>query len=219
MNRPRVHGILAGVAVLVIASCGLFYMWKAAREAQLDAVRNELAQLARVAATLVNGDLHKTLISDAQAGSTEHLSLLAPLVRFHRATSDIIYVYTAIMSKNRVYYVLGTDYLYKARPDAIPPDPIMAPHDTLDPSLRRALQNHEVAVNVEPVREQLRSYMSAYAPFFDSTGAFVGVVGVDMWLNDFDARVAVIRRAGRLLSPPWQCLHFLREWWCFGSVA
>jgi signal transduction histidine kinase/ActR/RegA family two-component response regulator len=200
---------LAGVAILVIASCGLFYLWSSAREAQLDAVRDELAQLARVAATLVNGDLHKTLVSDAQAGSAEHLALLAPLVRFHKATSDIIYVYTAVLAKNRVHYVLGTDYLYKALPDSLPPDPIMAPHDTLDPSLRRALQNHEVAVNVEPVREQLRSYMSAYAPFFDSTGAFVGVVGVDMWLRDFDARVAVIRRAGTAAIVAVTMLSFL----------
>jgi signal transduction histidine kinase/AmiR/NasT family two-component response regulator len=162
-----------------------------------------------VAATLVNGDLHKTLVSDAQAGSAEHLSLLAPLVLFHKATSDIIYVYTAVLARNRVYYVLGTDYLYKAQPDSLPPDPIMAAHDTLDPSLRRALQDHEVAVNVEPVREQLRSYMSAYAPFFDSTGAFVGVVGVDMWLKDFDARVAVIRRAGTAAIVAMTMLSFL----------
>ena len=208
-GRPLVHGFLAGVVILVIASCGLFYLWSSAREAQLDAVRTELSQLARVAATLVNGDLHKSLVSDAQAGSAEHLSLLAPLVRFHKATSDIIYVYTAVLAKNRVYYVLGTDYLYKAQPDALPPDPIMSPHDTLDPSLRRALQSHEVAVNVEPVREQLRSYMSAYAPFFDSTGGFVGVVGVDMCLKDFDARVAVIRRAGTAALVAVTMLSFL----------
>jgi signal transduction histidine kinase/CheY-like chemotaxis protein len=209
VSRPLAHGLLAGVTILVIASCGLFYLWSSAREAQLDAVRSELAQLARVAATLVNGDLHKTLVSDVQAGSAEHLSLLAPLVRFHKATSGIIYVYTAVLAKNRVYYVLGTDYLYKAQPDSLPPDPIMSPHDTLDPSLRRALQNHEVAVNVEAVREQLRSYMSAYAPFFDSTGAFVGVVGVDMWLKDFDARVAVIRRAGTAAIAAVTMLSFL----------
>src|SRR6266700_6398024 len=186
VSRPLAHALLAGVTILVIASCGLFYLWSSAREAQLDAVRNELAQLARVAATWVKGDRHKTLVSDSQAGSVEHLTLLAPLVRFHKATSDIIYVYTAVLAKNRVYYVLGTDYLYKAQPDAFPPDPIMTPHDTLDPSLRRALEKHEIAVNVDPVHEQLRSYMSAYAPFTDSAGAFVGVVGVDMSLTDFD---------------------------------
>jgi signal transduction histidine kinase/ActR/RegA family two-component response regulator len=196
VDGPLLHGVLAGCVIMVISSLGLFYMWHSAREAQLDAVRTELKQLARVAATLVDGDRHELLKSQAQAGGPDHLSLLAPLVKFHKATSDIIYVYTAILDNNRIYYVLGTDYLYRVDGDGETPDPIMSPHDTLDPTLRRALEQHEVAVNEEPVKETVRSYMSAYAPFYDSQERFVGVIGVDMWVRDFDARVAAIRRAG-----------------------
>jgi len=196
VDGPLLHGTLAGCVVMVISSLGLFYLWHAAREAQLGAVRTELVQLARVAATLVDGDRHQVLESQAQAGGSDHLALLAPLVRFHKATSGIIYVYTAILDKNRIYYVLGTDYLYRVDGDSITPDPIMTPHDTLDPTLRRALERHEVAVNDEPVKEAIRSYMSAYAPFYDSQGRFVGVTGVDMWVHDFDARIGAIRRAG-----------------------
>ena len=147
VDGPLLHGMLAGCVIMVISSLGLFYMWHSARDAQLDAVRTELKQLARVAATLVDGDRHRLLKSQAQAGGPDHLSLLAPLVKFHKATSDIIYVYTAILEKNRIYYVLGTDYLYRVDGDSETPDPIMAPHDTLDPTLRRALERHEVAVN------------------------------------------------------------------------
>ncbi len=181
---------------MVISSLGLFYLWHSAQQSQLDAVRTELKQLARVAATLVDGDRHRLLKSQAQAGSRDHLQLLAPLVKFHKAASDIIYVYTAILDKGRIFYVLGTDYLYRVEGDSEIPDPIMMPHDTMDPTLRRALERHEVAVNEEPVKEAVRSYMSAYAPFYDSQGRFVGVVGVDMWVRDFDARIASIRRAG-----------------------
>ena len=184
------------MAVLVISSLGLFYLWYAAREAQLDAVRTELKQLARTAATLIDGDMHRSITSQEQAGSPAHLALLAPLVKFHKATSDIIYVYTAVLAHDRIYYVLGTDYLYRVAGDAEPPDEIMRPHDTVDPTLRRALMRHEVEVNDQPVKEPVRSYMSAYAPFFDRSGGFVGVVGVDMWLRDFDARIEAIRRAG-----------------------
>jgi signal transduction histidine kinase/ActR/RegA family two-component response regulator len=196
VDGPLLHGMLAGCAIIVISALGLFYLWHSAREAQLDAVRTELVQLARVAATLVDGDRHRLLKSQAQAGSPDHLALLAPLVKFHKATSDIIYVYTAILDKNRIYYVAGTDYLYHINGDGETPDPIMAPHDTLDPTLRRALEQHEVAVDREPVKEAVRTYMSAYAPFYDSQGRFVGVIGVDMWVRDFDARIGAIRRAG-----------------------
>jgi signal transduction histidine kinase/ActR/RegA family two-component response regulator len=196
LNRPLAHGIAAGAAVWIIASFGLFYLWHAAREAQLQAVQSELKQLARTAATLVDGDLHRTIRSQAQAGSSEHLALLEPLVKFHKAASDIIYVYTAILDRGRIYYVLGTDYLYHVPGDNEAPELIMAPHDTFDPTLRRALERQEIAVNDQPVQEAVRSYMSAYAPFFDRGGRFVGVVGVDMWVRDFDARVRAIRRAG-----------------------
>jgi signal transduction histidine kinase/ActR/RegA family two-component response regulator len=196
VDGPLLHGMLAGCVILVISSLGLFYFWHAAREAQLDAVRTELVQLARVAATLVDGDRHRSLKSQAQAGGPDHLALLAPLVKFHKATSGIIYVYSAILDKNRIFYVLGTDYLYHVDGDNEVPDTIMSPHDTLDPTLRRALEQHEVAVNEEPVKEAKRSYMSAYAPFYDSQGRFVGVIGVDMWVHDFDARISAIRRAG-----------------------
>jgi signal transduction histidine kinase/ActR/RegA family two-component response regulator len=196
VDGPLLHGMLAGSVMMVISCLGLFYLWHSAWQSQLDAVRTELVQLARVAATLVDGDRHRLLKSQSQAGSPDHLSLLAPLVKFHKATSDIIYVYTAILEKNRIYYVLGTDYLYRVEGDSELPDRIMAPHDTVDATLRRALERHEVTVDEEPVKEAVRSYMSAYAPFYDSQGRFVGVVGVDMWVRDFDARIGPIRRAG-----------------------
>ncbi|HEY4442670.1 MAG TPA: ATP-binding protein [Steroidobacteraceae bacterium] len=196
VDGPLLHGMLAGCAIMVISSLGLFYLWHSAREAQLDAVRTELVQLARVAATLVDGDRHRLLKSQAQAGSPDHLALLAPLVKFHKATSDIIYVYTAILEGNRIYLVAGTDYLYRIDGDSQAPDSIMTPYDTVDPALRRALEQHEITVEAEPVKDPTRSYMSAYAPFYDSQGRFVGITGVDMWVRDFDARIGAIRRAG-----------------------
>ncbi|HEU4530007.1 MAG TPA: histidine kinase dimerization/phospho-acceptor domain-containing protein, partial [Steroidobacteraceae bacterium] len=198
MDRSLLHGLLAGGAILAVASLGLFFLWRSAQEAQIQAVQTELLQLARVAAAQVDGDLHGTLRSEDQGGSEPHLRALAPLVAFHKATSDVIYVYTAIRQRGQIYFVLGTDYLYKVEPDHLPPDPIMTAYNTPDPALRRALELHEPAVNSEPVHEQLRSYMSAYAPFFDSEGKFAGVAGVDMWVRDLDARLATIRRAGAI---------------------
>src|ERR1700731_4493711 len=118
LDGPLLHGVLAGCAIMVISSLGLFYLWHSARAAQVAAVRTELVELARVAATQVDGDRHRLLKSQAQAGSPDHLALLAPLVKFHKATSDIIYVYTAILDRNRIYLVTGMDYLYHVDGDA-----------------------------------------------------------------------------------------------------
>ena len=196
IDRALRHGLIAGAAVFAVSALGIAYLWHSARESQLDSVRSGLVQLARVAAVQIDGDLHRTLKSQDQAGSTAHLAVLAPLVKFHKATRDVIYVYTAILVKHQIYFVAGTDFLYRIPGDTVPPDPIMKPHNTPDPALRRALEQHEAAVNTEPVKETLRSYMSAYAPFYDREGQFVGVLGVDMWVKDFDAKAAAIRNSG-----------------------
>lgn len=196
VDRPLLHGLLAGVVVLVISSLGLFSLGYSAHQAQLDAVRTELKQLAKAAAVQVDGDLHRTILAPRQAGSPEHLAALRPLVKFHRATTDLIYVYTAVLVDNRIYFVLGTDYLYRVAGDTLPPDPIMKPYDAADPMLRQALEQHVPTVTEEPVHNVHRSYMSAYAPFFDHQGKFVGVVGIDMWTKDLDQRIAAIMRAG-----------------------
>jgi signal transduction histidine kinase/ActR/RegA family two-component response regulator len=214
-DKSLVHGLVAGCAILAVASLGLFYLWHSAREAQLDAVRTELTQLAHVGAAEVDGDLHRSMRSQRQAGSPEHLALIEPLVRFHKSTHDVIYVYTAILEGNQIYFVLGTDYLYRVAGDQLPPDPIMKPYNTPDPALRRALERHEAAANTEPVQEAQRSYMSAYAPFFDRDGNFVGVLGIDMWTRDLDARLSMIRHAGIIAFIAVALLSVLGGWVTF----
>ena len=196
LRRPLLYALLAGSIIWSIASVGVFYIWRSAEEGQTAAVRTELMQLARVAATQVDGDLHRTLTSQSQAGSPAHLALLKPLVDFHKATRDVIYVYTAILRGNQIHFILDTTFLYPSPDDPTPPDPIMKPYYTPDPALRLALTKHVVAGNNQPIQEALRSYMSAYAPFFDSRGQFAGVVGIDMWVRDLDERLAAIRRTG-----------------------
>jgi signal transduction histidine kinase/ActR/RegA family two-component response regulator len=188
-------GLVAALAVLLVSSLGLVSLYRSARDIQVEAVRGELAQLASAAAVQVDGDLHRKIISPAQAGGPEHLALLAPLVRFHKSTRDIIYVYTAILDGPVVRWVVGTDYLYRVEGDTLPADPLLLPATSKDKDLRRAVEEQRLVVNAEPVREQHRSYMSAYAPFYDRAGRFVGALGIDLWVKDLEARLARIERA------------------------
>jgi signal transduction histidine kinase/ActR/RegA family two-component response regulator len=194
--RPVRDGVAAAIAVLLISSLGLAYLYRSARVIQIEAVQSELVQLARAAAVQVDGDLHRAIVSPNQAGSPEHLALLKPLVAFHKATENLIYVYTAILDGDKVRFEVGTDYLYRVDGDTLPPDPLFQLASGNDPDLKRALLEHRVAVSARPVHEIVRSYMSAFAPFYDSKGQFVGVVGIDMWTKDLDARLARIDRAG-----------------------
>ncbi len=192
-NAPHRDALVAAAITLAVSALGLGVTYYFSREAQLDAVRSELAQLARVAAALVDADRHDAVARPELEGSPEHLRVLAPLVRFHQATHDVIYVYTLMLRDGKPYFGIDSAYRYKVPGDTEPHDPPMTPYPGTDPDLMRALTEGTVQVNREIVHETVRSYLSAYAPFRDTSGRLVGVVGIDMWVRDLNDRLARLR--------------------------
>jgi signal transduction histidine kinase/HPt (histidine-containing phosphotransfer) domain-containing protein/ActR/RegA family two-component response regulator len=185
-------GALVALALLMVSSLGLGFAYHFAERAQVAAVQSELLQLARTGATLVDGDAHAKLTA-ASEGSPEHLRVLEPLVKFHRAARDIIYVYTAILRDGRVFFMLDTTTAYSVEGNAIPAAPLMTEYLGRDTDLRRALTTGQATVNAEPIAERVRSYMSAYAPFYDSAGHLGGVFGVDMAVDQLTLRLRHLR--------------------------
>ena len=194
--RPRRDAALVAGSVLLVALVGLGLSYRAAREAQIEAVQNELQQLAATLAAQIDGDLHRTIRSEVQAGSAEHRRALEPIGRFLNAAKDIIYAYTAVLRGDEIRFVLNGSYVFRLAEDPRPPDEIGTLYDGPDVEFRQALVEQRATVNAKIVRESAeRSYMSAYAPFRDSKGEFVGVVGVDMWTRDLENRLARMARA------------------------
>jgi PAS domain S-box-containing protein len=197
--RPLLDAVQTTVLALVVAVGGVGFLWYRAVDAQYAAVGHELLQLTRSAALLVDVDLHRSLRSPEQTGSDGHLRAIAPLVAFHKANEDLIYVYTAVLDRDRIYFVLGTDTVYMTPYDDYRDqgaDPLMTPFTGEDPQFRKALVEHVAVVNERPLRFGQRSYLSAYAPFFGADGRFEGVLGVDMLSRRLDARLADIHASG-----------------------
>jgi signal transduction histidine kinase len=179
--------------MVLVSAGGVAIMETLATHAQLQAVRTELSQLAAVGASLVDGDAHRAFTRADQSGSPEHLAAIAPLVKFHKATRDVMYVYTLILKDDQLRLVLGSDWVYRVEGDNLPPDPIMSPLPVQEPDARDAIINDRVVVHAKPQPARFRSYLSAYAPFHDRAGKVVGVLGVDMWTRALDERLAPLR--------------------------
>ena len=79
-RRRKIHpwrdALLAGICTFAVSAVGLTILYREAREAQVDAVRIELLQLARATAAQIDGDSLATLTSPDQQGSPQHLKLL-----------------------------------------------------------------------------------------------------------------------------------------------
>jgi len=191
-------GALVALAVFALLFVRLEFLDSASRHNQIEGVRAELVELARIAASQVDTALVLGMQSQQQAGSPEHLAMLAPLVRFHKASRDLMYVFVARLEGTRVRMVGGTDYLYRVPGDDLPPDPVYWLAKQPDAELVTALRTQREVVDGMPVQGPHRMYMSAYAPFFDDAGQFVGVVGVDMWVRDLETRLADLRDMHRM---------------------
>jgi|GEM_PF-2846891 len=193
--RPVREAILAALTVFLVSCVGLFLVYHNARQAQIETVRDDLASLARSLAVQIDGDAHRTLASPEQLGTPAHLRTVAPLVAFHRANPRIFYVYTAVLKEGRIYIVTGTDQVVRDPRDAFPTDPIMKPYEGVDEDFLTALREQRVITNAKPVTDAEGTFLSGFAPFRDSAGVFAGVVGVDLELSDYLARLTRIRRA------------------------
>jgi signal transduction histidine kinase/CheY-like chemotaxis protein len=198
-QRRKIHplrdALLAGICTFVVSAVGLAILYLRARDAQVEAVRTELLQLARATAAQIDGDLLATLVSPTQQGSPEHLKLLAPLVRMHRATHDIYYVYTGVYRNGRIYWVLDGANLYRVPGNNLPPDAIMSLYAQRDAPYEAAFRDGKDYADPEPrPDDDGHSYLSAAAPIYDSAGKLVGMFGLDMVLDKLEARIASIRR-------------------------
>jgi signal transduction histidine kinase/ActR/RegA family two-component response regulator len=192
--HPLRDALLAGIVTFVTSAVGLSIVYVKARDTQLVAVQTEMLQLARAMASNVDGDEHQKLVSPQQMGSPEHLRLLDPLVRMHRAAHDVWFVYTGVFRNDRIYWVLDTAYRYRIPENDAPPDTIMKLYELRDSAYERAFRDGVEYADPQPRPDpDGHSYLSVAVPIRGATGKPVAMLGVDMVLDKLDARMAAIR--------------------------
>ena len=182
--------LLAGISGLVY---GL------SREALITEIRDGLQRTSKVAAASVDGDTHGDFTRAEQESSPEYQTAIAPLRRITEASPQIAFAYSAVLRDGKVYFVLDA---------TMPPAPgekdesvsIMELYDPPPPDLLFALQNKEAVVTKEPYTDEWGTFISAYAPIFDHQKAFVGVVGVDLKIDNFKRRLTSIQQVSYIAS-------------------
>ena len=187
-------GLLAFVAVL--ASSYVLYSY--AIKAMEEDIGEYLSGIAKAAVTQIDGDLHAAFISRDQESGQEYLAAINALNRIKQTFSNIKYIYTCILKDGKIYFVL----------DPTPPGIIMEngietkahimdPYEDAHniPALMEALQQKRMTFNPHPYTDSWGSFVSGYAPFFNSKGEFIGVAAVDIDAKEYAAKMDRILRA------------------------
>jgi len=197
--RRAVLGVVVGLCVFACVAASVGLLFHLSDQARIELLRHEIESLARAAALMVDGDLHNTLRRPEQTGGQTYRRVIAPLVAFHNRTPEIHYLYTMIEVDGRPYFVLdtGTDPDLQTERDLDPAEVMELYEDPENETARlvERLRAGESYSDDEPFTEAAGTFISGLAPFFDSSGRFAGVVGLDFDVGFFDRPTSQIRRA------------------------
>jgi diguanylate cyclase (GGDEF)-like protein len=188
---PRFHLrtlLVATAAIAVLLLAVVLTPQLVARDARLEVLRQHVDQMVRLAASQVDGDLHRQLL-DGAADQATLARARTPLLRLHATWPEVHYLYTMGMEDGRAYFILDTaqDVAFAARHGLTASaymEPFEQREEYRDNWLTR-LALGEVYVTPGFQRDDYGTFLSGHAPFHDSTGAISGFIGADFSLDHY----------------------------------
>ncbi len=194
---PRIFWIATLIAMIVLGVIVAVPQWLS-KQARLDVLRANVEQIARLAASTVDGDLHRQLLNPQSYSPDLYEKALEPLVRFHSAAPDVNYVYTMVEHDGKSYFVLDTaasDKLITTR--KLRASAYMEPFETIDkdpdPDWLQRIAAGQTYVYPNFMHDEYGYFLSGHTPIFDSQGRYSGFAGVDFDLDFYLEREARFR--------------------------
>jgi adenylate cyclase len=186
-----------GIAFLVSGATGS-YFYLQSRDAVMQTLQQELKSTARSAARLINGNALDSLKTPEQATSPAYKDIQRVLQAVVDSNPDFLYAYTMRLVKGEVRFVVDSPPSDdngdgKISDDELPED-IGALYDDPAPSLLNGFL--KPSADDQPYEDEWGWTLSGYAPIFDDTGRSVGLLGIDMSLDQVAAKLKAIERAG-----------------------
>lgn len=180
---PRIFWLVTLAALAVLLIVVAIPQWLS-KQARLEVLRSHVAEVARIAASVVDGDLHRQLLDPANYTPELYERTLAPLVRFHSAVPEIFYVYTMVERDGKSFFVVDTAASGKLKTGRkLRPSAYMEPFQGLDtepdPDWLQRIAAGETYVYPSFQRDVYGTFLSGHTPMYDSQGRYSGFVGVD----------------------------------------
>jgi diguanylate cyclase (GGDEF)-like protein len=196
--EPRAFLVATLAAAAIFSAIVVVPQWFS-RQARLEVLRSHVGQIAQLAATVVDGDLHRRLLEEGYDART-YSEALEPLIRFHAAYPDIFYLYTMAPKEPGAVFVLdtATSPALRSRHDRRA-SAFMEPFDLrqeYDSDWLQEVAAGRTWVNPDFQVDDYGTFLSAHAPIYDGKGRYSGFVGVDFDLEYYLAQDARFRTIG-----------------------
>lgn len=194
---PRIFWIVTSSTAVVLVAIVAIPQWLS-KHARLDVLRSHVAQIAQLAASVVDGDLHRQLLDPANYTPELYARTLKPLVRFHSANPDIFYVYTMVERGGKSYFVVDTAASEELRTrHELRASAYMEAFKPLeqepDADWLQRIAAGQTYVYPDFLHDEYGYFLSGHTPIFDSQGRYSGFVGVDFDIHYYMSQEAQFR--------------------------
>lgn len=197
-RRARRESLLIGLAGLLAVGAGVLGLLIFATSSIRENYRHYLVTVAQAAALQIDPQLHGTIRDPEQRNGVDYLQAVAPLRRMRQASSDIHYIYTAVLDGEQIRFVLDAADPGDHDGDGVEDQAgVWEAYEDADPVMLAALLGKargDAASNEEPYEDKWGRFMTGYAPILDARGEQIGVVGVDVDASVYLARISAARR-------------------------
>lgn len=196
VTNPWRAGLLAGAMMLLTALVSGSILYQLSLDALRTELRENLIRTARTAAVVIDADGHGQFHSPDQESGAAYQKAIRPLEQVRLAAGDIRFIYTCVLISNRVHFVLDPTPAGDADRDGTEDKShIMQVYDDPSPELSGALRSGRAMADHQPYTDAWGTFISGYAPFFNSRGQIAGVVGVDLDAASYVQRLASMKHA------------------------
>ena len=171
-KTPRIVSILLVLLIILITSVTIYSLSFETKAALKESLQEELMTVAGIEAYEIDGDSFARL----QAGDEDSPVFIRIRDQLHHvkeASPDIHFIYTMRKNEETVEFVVDGDYGYANDAAIIGESYPQAEQELLDGFTAPS-------ANTEFTTDQWGTVLSGFSPIRDSTGAVVGIVGVDM---------------------------------------
>ncbi|MGE5329861.1 MAG: methyl-accepting chemotaxis protein [Deltaproteobacteria bacterium] len=142
-------------------------------ESNMKQIKKRLISVAQSATMLIDGEAHKQ-IKEGSENSKNYLDIRKNLKEL-RIKTGVTFTYTLVIDdKNSVKFVVDSDEETGAG---------IGEEYKLVPEMLTAYKGTPIAVN-KPYTDKWGTFLSAYAPIIDKSQKVIGIVGVDLNIND-----------------------------------
>ncbi|HEY3373944.1 MAG TPA: PDC sensor domain-containing protein [Candidatus Aquicultor sp.] len=167
---------------LIVASFS-YLIYQQTYESLFNGLQNELTSTARLAGASINGDEHRQLQESGAESSPLYHNLKKRLQEVRDANPKIRYAYTMAHTNdpNKLQFIVDAEE-----------DPKLVSHlgDPYDVSGIIPQGFDGALADSEPYTDEWGTFLSGYAPIYDSSGRAVAIIGIDMSLETVNKTLA-----------------------------